>query len=108
MIYIKIILRILLISCFFDKASAHDQIDFEPLQNIEKEKPNTSKTKLEYIFKFSLRCSALTSTIGKNTNNDKLILISRNFNQSAYISLLQIKNNPKSNSKNVHSFNGLY
>ena len=109
MIYIKIILRILLISCFFGKANTHDQIDFEPLQNIEKEKPNTSKTKLEYIFKFSLRCSALTSTIGKNTNNDKLILISRNFNQSAYISLLQIKKrNAEKLRQQVSEFIGAY
>ena len=109
MIYIKILLRILLISCFFGKASSHDQIDFEPLQNIEKEKPNTSKTKLEHIFKFSLRCSALTSTIGQNTNNDKLILISRNFNQSAYISLLQIKKrNAEKLRQQVSEFIGAY
>ena len=50
MIYIKIILRILLISCFFDKASAHDQIDFEPLQNIEKELPDSFIISNEGLF----------------------------------------------------------
>ena len=91
MIYLKNILPILIIFFFFENASSNDQIDFESLKILENERPNTSKTKLNYMFKFSLRCSALFNSLGKETDNNKIILISRNFNQSAYVALLLIK-----------------
>ena len=86
MIYLKNILLILAIVFFYEDIYSHDQIDFEPLKTLEKEKPNTSKKKLNHIYKFSLLYS-----IGKETLNTKIITVSRNFNQSAYVSLLLIK-----------------
>jgi len=91
MIYLKNILPILIIFFYFENASSHDQIDFEPLKTLESERPNTSKGKLNHMFKFSLRCSALLYSLGKETDNKKIIPISRNFNQSAYVALLLIK-----------------
>ena len=91
MIYLKNILSILIIFFYFENASSHDQIDFEPLKTLESERPNTSKGKLNHMFKFSLRCSALLYSLGKETDNNKIIPISRNFNQSAYVALLLIK-----------------
>ena len=91
MIYLKNILPILIIFFYFENASSHDQIDFEPLKTLESERPNTSKGKLNHMFKFSLRCSALLYSLGKETDNNKIIPISRNFNQSAYVALLLIK-----------------
>ena len=91
MIYLKNILPILIIFFYFENASSHDQIDFDPLKTLESERPNTSKGKLNHMFKFSLRCSALLYSLGKETDNNKIISISRNFNQSAYVALLLIK-----------------
>ena len=91
MIYLKNILPILIIFFYFENASSHDQIDFEPLKTLESERPNTSKGKINHMFKFSLRCSALLYSLGKETDNNKIISISRNFNQSAYVALLLIK-----------------
>ena len=91
MIYLKNIFPILIIFFYFENASSHDQIDFEPLKTLESERPNTSKGKLNHMFKFSLRCSALLYSLGKETDNNKIISISRNFNQSAYVALLLIK-----------------
>ena len=86
-----LIIPILIILFIFKTASGHDTIDFKPLLLLEKEKPNTSKKRLNHMFTFSLRCSALLNSLGKEMENGKLITISRNFNQSAYVSLLLIK-----------------